>query len=149
MKRTWSAAIAIVVAAAAVGAQSGKEMDKSMMGDKAPTSYTGCVESVNHGGSYLLTHPTEDHHLGMGHDDTMKKDPALAMKDESASSGMHGDHMMPSSLVLAGHSGLKKHVGQRVTVTGSVSKGSMDGDMKDELGTLTVGSLKVVGKACK
>ena len=48
MKRMWSAAIAIVVASAAVGAQSGKEMDKSMMGDKAPTTYTGCVESVNH-----------------------------------------------------------------------------------------------------
>jgi len=145
----WSAAIAIVVASAAVGAQSGKKMDKSMMGDKAPTTYTGCVESVNHGGSYLLTHLTEEHQLGMGHDGTMKKDSAMAMKDESASSGMHGDHMMPSSLVLAGPSDLKKHAGQKVTVTGSVSKGSMDGGMKDEPGTLTVGSLKVVGKACK
>ena len=148
MKRMWSAAIAIVVASAAVGAQSGKEMDKSMMGDK-PMTYTGCVESVNHGGSYLLTHLTEEHQLGMGHDVKMKKDSVLAMKDESASSGMHGDHMMPSSLVLAGPSDLKKHVGQKVTVTGSVSKGSMDGGMKDELGTLTVGSLKAVGKACK
>ena len=149
MKTMWSTAIVIVAVSAAVGAQSGKEMDKSMMGDKTPMMYTGCVESVNHGGTYLLTHLGDDHHMAVGHDSKMKKDSSMAMKDESASSDMHGDHMMPSSLVLAGTSDLKKHVGQRVTVTGSVSKGSMDGGMKDELGTLTVGSLKVVGKACK
>src|SRR5262245_29100285 len=51
MKEMWSAAIVIVAASAAVGAQSGKEMDKSMMGDKTPIMYTGCVESVNHGGT--------------------------------------------------------------------------------------------------
>ena len=145
MKSMWSAAIVIVVASAAVCAQSGKEMDKSMKGDKAPMTYTGCVESVNHGGSYVLTHLTEAHQMGMGHDGTMKK----GMKDESASSAMHGDHMMTSSLVLEGPSDLKTHVGQRITVTGSVSKRSMDAGMNDDLGTLTVGSLKVVGKACK
>jgi hypothetical protein len=145
----WSTAIVIVAVSAAASAQSGKGMDKSMMGDKTPMIYTGCVESVNHGGTYLLTHLADDHHMGMGHDDKMKKDSATTMKDESSSSDMHADHMMPSSLVLAGPSDLKKHVGQRVTVSGSVSKGSMDGGMKNELDTLTVGSLKVVGKACK
>jgi len=113
------------------------------------TTYTGCVESVNHGGTYVLTHLADDHQMGMGHDATMKKDSPM-MKDESAASGdIHGAHMMPSSLVLTGPSDLKKHVGQKVTVSGSVSKGSMDGEMKNELETLTVGSLKVVGKACK
>ena len=133
MKRMWSAAIVIVAVSAAVRAQSGKEMNKSMMGDKMAMTYTGCVESVNHGGSYLLTHLTENHQMGMGHDAKMKKD-----------SGM-----MPSSLLLAGASDLKKHVGHKITVTGSLSKGSKDGGMKDELDTLTVGSLKVVGKACR
>jgi len=111
MKRMWSAAIVIVAASAAVRAQSGKDMDKSMMGDKMAMTYTGCVESVNHGGSYLLTHLTENHQMSMGHDAKMKKD-----------SGM-----MPSSL----------------------SKGSKDAGMKDEPDTLTVGSLKVVGKTCR
>src|SRR5262245_1800032 len=149
MKTMWSTAIVIVAVSAAVGAQSGKEMDKSMMGDKTPMMYTGCVESVNHGGTYLLTHLADDHHMAMGHDSKMKNDSAMAIKNESASSDVHGDHMMPSSLVLAGPSDLKKHAGQKVTVTGSVSKGSMDGGMKNDLDTLTVGSLKVVGKACK
>lgn len=46
----------------------------------------------------------------------MKKDSAMAIKDESApSSDMHADHMMPNSLVLTGSSDLKKHVGHKVT----------------------------------
>ena len=136
MKRMWSAAFVIVVASAAVGAQSGKEMDKSMKGDKAPTTYTGCVESVNHGGSYLLTHLTEEHQMGMGHDGTMKKD-----------SGMPADHMMPSALVLTGPANLRKHVGRKVTVTGSLSKGAT-GTLRSDLDTLTVTSLKIAAKAC-
>jgi len=137
MKRMWSAAIVIVAASAAVGAQSGKEMAKPMMGDKMAMTYTGCVESVNHGGSYLLTHLTEDHQMGVGHDGEMKKDSGMAMKE------------VPSSLLLAGRSDLMKHVGHTITVTGSVSKASKDGGMNDEPDTLTVGSLKVVGKACR
>jgi hypothetical protein len=55
MNTIWSASVAIVAATAAMGAQSGKEMDKSMMGDKMPMMYTGCVESINHGGAHILT----------------------------------------------------------------------------------------------
>jgi hypothetical protein len=124
-------------------------MGKSMMGDKMPMTYTGCVESVNHGGAYLLTHLADDHQTGMGHDGKMKTDSAMAMKDEPASSDMHGDHIWSSSLVLAGAADLKKHVGRRVAVTGVVSKGSMDGGMKGDIDMVTVGSLKVVGKGCK
>jgi hypothetical protein len=149
MKMMWSAAIVIVGVSAAAGAQSGKELDRSMTGDRAPMMYTGCVESVNHGGTYLLTHLADDHQMAMGHDDKMKNESAMAMKNESASSDMHRDHMLPSSLVLAGPSDLKKHVGQKVTVTGAVSKGSMGGGMNDDIDTLTVGSLKVIGKSCK
>jgi hypothetical protein len=149
MKRMWSAAIVIVAASAAVRAQSGKEMDKPMMGDKMAMTYTGCVESVNHGGSYVLTHLTEGHQMGIGHSAEMKKDSGTAMKDGPAPSDMHGDHMTPSSLLLARAPDLKKHVGHTITVTGLLSNGSKDDGMKDELDTLTVRSLKVIGKACK
>jgi hypothetical protein len=149
MNTMWSTAFVVMTVSAALGAQSGKEMDKPMMGDKASMMYTGCVESVNHGGTYLLTHLADDHQMATGHDGKMKNDSAMAMKNESASSDMHGDHMPPRSFVLAGPSDLKRHVGQKVTVTGAVSKGSMDGGMKDDIDTLTVGSLKVVAKACK
>jgi hypothetical protein len=141
MNTMWSTAFVVMTVSAALGAQSGKEMDKPMMGDKASMMYTGCVESVNHGGGYLLTHLADDHQMAMDHDDKMK--------NESPSNNMHGDHMLRSALVLAGASDLKKHVGRKVTVTGVVSKGSMGGGMKDDIDTLTVGSLKVVGKACK
>jgi len=148
MKMMWNAAVAIVASSTAIAAQSGK-MDKSMMGDETPKMYTGCVESVNHGGTYLLTHLDDDHQMAMEHDDMTKKDSPRGMKGGSPSSDMHGDHTMSRSLVLAGSSDLKKHVGQKVTVTGSVSNGAMDGEMKSELDTLTVGSLKVIEKACK
>jgi hypothetical protein len=148
MRRMWSTAIVIVAVSAAVGAQSAKEMDKPMMDDKTSMTYTGCIESVNHGGTFLLTHVVDDHQMTMGHDAMVQKDSGSAKEDESAaSSDMHGDHMMPSGLVLTGPSDLKKHVGQKVTVTGSVSKGSMGGTRND-LDTLTVASLKVVAKAC-
>jgi hypothetical protein len=148
MKMTWSIALVIVAVSAAVNAQSAKEMDKPMMGDRTHVTYTGCIESVNHGGTFLLTHLADDHHMTMGHDEMMKKNSGMAKRDESAaSSEMHGDHMMPGSLVLMGPSNLKKHVGQKVTVTGSVSKGSMGGVRNDQ-DTLTVGSLKVITKAC-
>jgi hypothetical protein len=148
MKRTWSIAIVIVAVSAAVSAQSSREMDKPMMGDKPDTKYTGCIESVNHGGTFLLTHVADGHHMmegqnGMNASGMEKKD------GPGGSSGMQAEHMTPTSLVLTGTSDLKKHVGQKVTVTGSVSKGSMAGDMKSEPETLTVGSLKVVGKTCK
>jgi hypothetical protein len=115
MKRMLSAAIVIVAASAAVGAQSGTGTDKSMMDDKMAMTYTGCIEAVNDGASFVLTHLTEDRQMGMGHDGKMKNDSGMAMKHGSPSSDMqHGDEMMASSLILAGASDLKKHVGQKV-----------------------------------
>src|SRR5262245_34896193 len=110
-------------------------MNKPMMADKANMMYTGCVESVNHGGKFLLTHVADDHQVMMGHDG-MKKDSGMEKNDEAAaSSDMHRDHMTPSFLVLTGSSDLEKHVGQIVTVTGLVSKGSMDGGTRSDLDT--------------
>ena len=55
--------------------------------------------------------------------------------------------MMPSAVVLTGRSDLKKHVGQKVTVTGSLSHG-MSETMSNDRDTLAVASLKVVAKSC-
>jgi hypothetical protein len=119
MKWMWSTALVVVAVSAAVSAQSGKDMSERKMGDKMNMTYTGCVEAVNHGGSFLLTHVAQ----------------------------MHDDHMMPSAVFLAGRSDLKKHVGQKVTVSGSLSH-QMSEAMPNGRDTLAVASLKVVAKSC-
>jgi hypothetical protein len=144
MKWMWSTAFVVVAVSAAVSAQSGKEMP----GDKMNMTYTGCVEAVNHGGSFLLTHVADDHQTMMHHDGMMKSDSEMAKKDEPrVSNEMHGDHMMSSAVVLTGRSDLKKHVGQKVTVAGSLSHG-MSEAMPNDRDTLVVASLKVVAKSC-
>ena len=148
MKWMWSTAVVVVAVSAAVTAQSGKEMNQPKMGDKMNMTYTGCVETVNHGASFLLTHLAGDHQAMMHHDAMMKNDSEMAKKDESRQSNeMHGDHMMSSAVVLTGRSDLKKHVGQKVTVTGSVSHG-MSETLQNNPDTLAVTSLKVVAKSC-
>ena len=148
MKWMWSTAVVIVAVSAAVSAQSSKDMSEPKMGDKMNMTYTGCVEAVNHGGSFLLTHVADDQSAMMHHDSMMKGDSGMAKKDEPrASNGMHDDHMMPSAVVLAGRSDLKKHVGQKVTVTGSLSR-AMSETMPNGRDTLSVTSLKVLAKSC-
>jgi hypothetical protein len=151
MNRTWSTTIVIVaVSAAAVGAQSGKEMSKFTMSDNTSMRYTGCVETVNHGAAYLLTHVADGPQLAIGRDTMMNKDSGMAATGGSTtSSDERADHMMSNWLVLSGRTDLKKHVGRKVIVTGLVSKGSRDGAAYNQLDTLTVGSLKVVANACK
>src|SRR5215468_3125525 len=137
MKWMWSTALIVVAVSAAVSAQSGKDMNEPKMGDNMKTMYTGCVEAVNHGGSFLLTHVADDHQAMMPHDGMMKSGSGVAKKDEPrASNEMHDDHMMSSAVVLTGRSDLKKHVGQKVTVTGSVSHG-MSETMQNNRDTLT------------
>lgn len=148
MKRIWSTAFVVVAVSVAVGAQSGKSMNEPKMADTMNMTYTGCVEAVNHGGSFLLTHVGDDHQTMMHHDGMMKTDSEMAKKDEPrASNEIHGDHMMSSAMVLTGRSDLRKHVGQKVTVTGSLSHG-MSEAMANDRDTLTVASLKVVAKSC-
>ncbi len=107
---------------------------------------TGCVETVNHGGSFLLTHVAVDHQAMLHDAGMMKSDSKMPKKDEPrASNEMHDDHMMPSALVLTGRSDLTKHVGEKVTVTGLLSRG-MSETMPNDRDTLA--SLKVVAKSC-
>jgi len=48
---------------------------------------------------------------------------------------------------LSGSANFSKHVGQKVSVTGSVSDGSA-GTMRHDVPTLTVKTLKVIAKSC-
>src|SRR5262245_27191718 len=123
MKWMWSTALVVVAVSAAASAQSGKDVSEPRMGKKMNVMYTGCVEAVNHGGSFLLTHVADEHQA------------------------MHNDQMMPKAVALTGRPDLKKHVGQKVTVAGSLSHG-MSGTMPSDRDTLAVASLKVVAKSC-
>ena len=146
MKWMWSTAFVVVAVSAAVSAQSGKDTNEPKMGDTMNMTYTGCVEAVNHGGLFLLTHVADDHQTMMHHDGMMKSDSEMAKKDEPrVPNEMH--HMMSSAVLLTGRSDLKKHVGQKVTVTGSLSHG-MSEPMPNGRDTLAVASLKVVAKSC-
>lgn len=148
MKWMWSTALVVLAVSAAVSAQSGKATTEPKMGDTMNLTYTGCLEAVNHGGSFLLTHVGDDHQTMMHHDGMMKTDSEMAKKDEPrASNEMRGDHMMSSAVVLTGRSDLRKHVGQKVTVTGSLSHG-MSEAMPNDRATLAVASLKIVAKSC-
>lgn len=141
MKWMWSTAL-VLVAAAALSAQSGQDMK---MGEtmKMKTSYTGCVAAGADGSSFLLTHVSGEHAM-MQHDGMMKPDAGMMKAD----GGMHdGDHdKMSNDVVLTGRSDLKKHVGQKVTVSGSLSRATPE--MSTDRDTLTVTALKVVGKSC-
>ena len=148
MRTNWilTTAVLAMSVTAALGAQSDKAMGRPSKADAMSTTYTGCVESVNHGSAFLLTRaeaPAMKHHDGMSmkHDDkAMKSDAGDKMADEKM------DAMASKSFALVGSANLAKHVGQKVSVTGSLSDGSMD-KMQD-VSTFTVKSLKVIAKAC-
>jgi hypothetical protein len=121
-------------------------MDKAANDDMMKSTYTGCVEAVNHGGSFVLTHISDSHMNEMPGDKSMTHDTMMPKADADPMD--HGaSHMMASAVVLSGRSDLRKHIGQRVAVTGTLSKGS-PGHGRDDLNTLSVRSLKVVAKAC-
>jgi hypothetical protein len=149
MKLIISTVVVAVAVSAAVSAQSSKQMNEPKMADEMNMKYTGCVEAVNHGGALLLTHIANDHDAMMHHDGMMKNDADMPQKNEPrVSSQMHGgEHMMPSAILLTGRSDLKKHIGHKVTVSGSLSHG-MAGTLSSDRDTLSVTSLKVVGKSC-
>ena len=157
MRMNWilSAAAVALSVTAAVGAEPAKTTEKMPLKvDAMSMTYTGCVESVNHGGTFMLTAVDGAAAESMHGDMAMKHDDGTAMKGDSAKA-MHEKMPMPDekmaampsrAFALVG-SNLSKHVGQKVSVTGSVSDGSM-GTMRQDLSTLTVKSLKVIAKSC-
>lgn len=136
MKTNWVLTTAMVAMSvtAAVAAQSAKAMHQPSKGGTMSTTYTGCVESVNHGAAFLLTKVASEGVESMHGDKTMKHHDME-------------DAMSSKSFALAGSTNLGKHVGQKVSVTGSLSDGSM-GSMRQDPSTLTIKTLKVIGKSC-
>lgn len=64
-----------------------------------------------------------------------------------ASTQAPADQMMSRVVTLTGRSGLKKHVGKKVMVTGTLSHGMSD-SMPNRRDTLALTSLKVVAPSC-
>ena len=135
-----TAVLAMSVLAQSDGtAANGGKMDKMAMKD---TTYTGCVEAGGAPSSFTLTHLAADHHMGK---DAMKK-------DTMAKDGMGQDAMAPTMWSLTSSSvDLSKHLGHKVTVTGSPAQG-MDAMGKDAMAksapVFTVASLKMVAASC-
>jgi len=142
MTMNWilAAAVAGISATAAVAAQSTTDMHQPSKGGTMSMMYTGCVQSVNHGAAFLLTN-VESGKVESMHGDKPMQHEQMAMADEKM------DGMSSKSFVLAGSTNLGKHVGQKVSVTGSLSDGSMGTTLKD-LSTLTIKSMKVIAKSC-
>jgi hypothetical protein len=110
---------------------------------------------VNHGASFLLTR-IDGGHAGFMHGDRtakhhdeapMKSDGATTTKHEqTAMAGEKTEAMLTQSFTLAGATDLSKHVGQKVSVTGTRSDGSAG--MREDVSTLTIKTLKVIAKSC-
>jgi pentapeptide MXKDX repeat protein len=146
-----AAVLAVSVLAQSDGtAVNGGKIDKMAMKD---TTYTGCVEAGGAPSSFTLTHLAADDHMGK---DAMKKD--AMKKDTMAKDGMSRDAMAPPTWSLASSSvDLSKHLGHKVTVTGSPAQGKMDAMGKDTMGkdamgksapVFTVTALKMVAASC-
>ena len=146
-----AAVLAVSVLAQSDGtAANGGKMDKMAMKD---TTYTGCVEAGGAPSSFTLTHLAADDHMGKDamKKDTMKKD--TMKNDTMAKDGMSQDAMAPPTWSLASSSvDLSKHLGHKVTVTGSPAQGKMDAMGKDTMGksapVFTVTALKMVAASC-
>ena len=140
--------IAVVLSGRAI-AQSGGTMTKGDKMDKMEmkdTTHTGCIEAGSAPGTFMLTHLAADDHMGKNR---MKKD---TMKTATmAHDTMGKDAMAQTTFSLSSASvDLSKHVGHKVSVTGS--HGKMDAMEKDTMakGTpaFTVKSLKMVAASC-
>ena len=149
--------VAIVLPVVA-GAQSGTtakgdKMDKMEMKD---ATYTGCIEVGSTAGTFTLTHVADDH---MAKDamkkDTMKSD---TMGKDTMKNDTMGKDTMATTLTLTSASvDLSKHLGHKVSVTGSAAHGKMDamgkdtmakGGMAKDASAFTVKSLKMVAASC-
>src|SRR4029450_3260541 len=146
----WSmSSVAILVAAVssvAIGAQSGGTMAKGDKMDRMEmmdANYTGCIEAGSAAGTFMLTHVATADHIG--------KD--IMTKDAMAKDRMSHESMAPTTLTLTGSSlDLSKHLGHKVSLTGSLAHEKMDAMEKGTMGkstpTFTVKSLKMVAATC-
>ncbi|HEX6975212.1 MAG TPA: hypothetical protein VF147_12490 [Vicinamibacterales bacterium] len=166
MTKNWmlTTTMCAICVTAGTGAQSMKDMAKPSDGHVKSATYTGCVESVNN--EFLLTNAVSakpmhgdmamkhDDGMAMKHDDgmamkhegaSMKSDTAAPMQHEQTPMADENKDAAPTKFVLAGSPKLEKHVGQKISVTGSRSEGAT-GSMQPP--TLTIQALKVIAKSC-
>ena len=145
MNRTIVGACISLACTAGVAAQDQKMAMEKMDHMAMEKTYSGCVESRQMG-TYTLTHSMiADATKSMKPAGAMKKDDHM-MKSGSMKKGdaMTHDAMTPAALALSATPGLdlSKHVGHKVTVTGT------DGDSVDGMATFKVNSVNVVGESC-
>jgi hypothetical protein len=139
---TWAGAVA----------QSGSSMnqDKTMDGmakmGGMDVTYTGCLEAAGTG-KFTLTHAVAA--TGSMAAASMKEP---SMKKQMAKGTMKNDTMSSTALTLSSTAvNLSKHLGQKVSVTGSLAPqmASMDkGAAAKEPPALTVKTLKTVSRSC-
>jgi hypothetical protein len=115
-------------------------------------TYTGCLEATG-GGTYRLTHAVAKDDGMAGH--SMKKEDP--MKKDGMAGEMKKTEMMSDSLALTSEAvNLSKHVGRKVSVTGSPAQKMdtmvKDGMAKDGMATgspaFSVQSMKVIARSC-
>jgi pentapeptide MXKDX repeat protein len=151
----WLISSAVIVAVAlsvGVRAQSGGAMAKDGKMDKMETptkTYTGCLAAGAETGTFTLTHVMADDHMGK---DAMKKDAMKSdtmSKDAMKKDSMSKDNMAhDTSMTMSSKSvDLSKHIGHKVTVTGSSGPDKMDA-MGKNMSAFTVKSLKMVSASC-
>jgi pentapeptide MXKDX repeat protein len=151
----WMISSAVIVAVAlsvGVRAQSGGAMAKDGKMDKMETptkTYTGCLAAGAETGTFTLTHVMADDHMGK---DAMKKDAMKSdtmSKDAMKKDSMSKDNMAhDTSMTISSKSvDLSKHIGHKVTVTGSSGPDKMDA-MGKNMSAFTVKSLKMVSASC-
>jgi len=149
----WMISSAVMVAVAlsvGVRAQSGGAMAKDDKMDKMETkTYTGCVAAGADTGTFTLTHVmAADDHMGK---DAMKKDAMskdAMKKDSMGKDNMAHDTMTSTTMTVSSKSvDLAKHIGHKVTVTGSSGPDKMDA-MGKNMSAFTVKSLKMVSASC-
>ena len=116
-------------------------------------NYTGCIEAGSAAGTFMLTHVGTADHMGkdMMKTDAMAKD--TMAKDAMAKDGVSHESMAPTTLTLTGSSvDLSKHLGHKVSLTGSLAQEKMDAMEKGTMGksasTFTVKSLKMIAATC-
>lgn len=146
-------AAAFMTAWAGVAAQSSssmnqdKKLDDSAKMDGMDVTYTGCIEAAG-AGKFTLAHAVAaTSHMAA---DTLKEPPMK--KNEMAMDTTKKDRIMSTMLTLSSTAvDLGKHVGQKVSVTGSPAPkmASMDkGAMAKEPAAFTVKSLRTVSGSC-
>lgn len=161
MKRNMMAGLLMTCMSAAVLAQSAETMDKgkasgSMNKMSDETTYTGCLEKGSAARTFVLTHANQAdsmQHDSMRNEPTKTasmKDGAMkddAMKKDAMAKETMSHDMTPTVNLASSGVDLNKHVGHKVTVSGSA-----DAMGKDATGmtspTLTVKTLKMVAKSC-